>query len=72
MRLRTVIILFSLIIFVGFLSNQIDVSFPGTPSVNKTFTPLTQPAQQEMGSYDLLGKTISKDTATSLLQTAEG
>lgn len=72
MRLRAVIILFSLIIFIGFLAYQIDISFPGTPSVNKTFTLLTQPTQQEIGSYDLLGKTISKDIAASLLQTVEG
>lgn len=72
MRLRPVIILLSLIILVGFLAYQIEFAFPGTPSVNNTYTPITQSAPQEIGSYDVLGKAISKDQAASLLQTPEG
>lgn len=64
--------LLALIIFIEFLAYQTDIGFPGTPSINKTFTPLTQSTQQEMGFYDLLGKTLSKDTAASLVQTPEG
>ncbi len=30
------------------------------------------PTAQEIGSYDVLGKAISKDQAASLLQTPEG
>ena len=72
MRLRPVIILLTLVILVGFLAYQIELAFPGTPSVNNTYTPLTQSAPQEIGSYDVLGKVISKDEAASLLQTPEG
>lgn len=72
MRLRPLIILLSLIILVGFLAYQIEIAFPGTPSVNNTYTPITQSAPQEIGSYDVLGKAVSKDQAASLLQTPEG
>ncbi len=71
MRLRPVIILLSLIILVGFLAYQIEIAFPGTPSINNTYTPFTQPAPQEIGSYDVLGKAISKDEAATLLQSQQ-
>ena len=72
MRLRPVIILLSLIILVGFLAYRIEIAFPGTPNVNNTYTLLTQPAPQEIGSYDVLGYAIDKDEAATLLQTDEG
>lgn len=72
MRLRSVLILLSLIIFVSFLTYQIELGFPGTPSVNNTYTPLTSPTAQEIGSYDVLGKVISKQEAASLGQTDAG
>ncbi|MEI2583684.1 hypothetical protein [Scytonema sp. PRP1] len=71
-RLRGVIILLALILFIGFWAYQIDIALPGTPSINNTYTPLTQPTAQEIGSYDVLGKVISKDEAASLLKTEEG
>lgn len=71
-RSRPIIILLSLIILIGFLAYRIEIAFPATPSVYNTFTPLTQPAPQEIGSYDVLGYAIDKDEATGLLQTEEG
>ncbi len=72
MRLRSVLILLSLIILVSFLAYQIELGFPGTPSVNNTYTPLTQPTAQEIGSYDVLGKVISKQEAANLRQDGGG
>lgn len=71
-RWRPILILLALIIFIGFLAFRIEIAFPATPSVNKTFTPLTQPAAQEIGSFDVLGNAINKEEATRLLQTDEG
>ncbi|MBD1807624.1 hypothetical protein H6F98_19555 [Microcoleus sp. FACHB-SPT15] len=51
---RPIIILLSLIILIGFLAFRIEIAFPATPSIHNTF-PLTQPAPQEIGSYDVLG-----------------
>ena len=70
--LRGVIILLALIAFIGFLAYQIDIAFPGTPSINNTYTPITQPTAQEIGAYDVLGKVVNKDAAASLLKTDEG
>jgi hypothetical protein len=70
--LRRVSILVALIVFISFLAYQIDIAIPGTPSINNTYTPITQPTAQEIGSYDVLGKVISKDEAASLLKTDEG
>lgn len=72
MRLRSVLILLSLVIFVSVLAYQIQLRFPGAPSVNNTYTPLTQPTAQEIGSYDVLGKVISLEAAASLRQDGKG
>lgn len=71
-RRRPIVILFALIILIGFLAFRIEIAFPATPGVNNTFTPMTQPAPQEDGSFDVLGYAINKDEATRLLQTDEG
>jgi len=70
--LRRVSILLALIVFISFLAYQIDIAIPGTPSINNTYTPITQPTAQEIGAYDVLGKVISKNEAASLLKTDEG
>lgn len=70
--LRRVSILLALIVFISFLAYQIDIAIPGAPSINNTYTPITQPTAQEIGSYDVLGKVISKNEAASLLKTDEG
>ncbi|GAA6617000.1 hypothetical protein [Scytonema sp. NUACC26] len=72
MRLRGVIILLSLLVFIGFFAYQIDLTFPGTPSLNNTYTPLSHPTAQEIGSYDVLGKVVSKAEAESLIKAEEG
>ncbi|MUG93113.1 hypothetical protein F7734_11960 [Scytonema sp. UIC 10036] len=72
MRLRGIVILLALVLFIGFFAYQIDLAFPGTPSLNNTYTPLTQATAQEIGSYDVLGKVVSKAEAESLLKTEEG
>lgn len=72
MRLSSVVTILLSIIFVGFLAYQIELGFPGTPSVNNTYTPFTQPTAQEINSYDVLGKVVSKEDAASLLQTDAG
>ncbi len=71
-RWRPILILLALISLIGFLAFRIEIAFPATPSVNKTFTPMTQSAPQEVGSFDVLGNAINKDEATRLLQTDEG
>ncbi len=72
MRLRGVIILLALLIFISFFAYQIDLAFSGTPSLNNTYTPLSHPTAQEIGSYDVLGKVVSKVEAENLLKTEEG
>lgn len=72
MRLRPIVILLSLTLLVGFLAYQLDIALPGTPSVNNTYTPFIQSTQQEIGSYDLLGRAVSASEAASLQQTPEG
>lgn len=57
---------------IGFLAYQIDISFPGSPSINSTYTRITKPTAQEVDSDDVLGKVVSKDEAASLLKTLEG
>jgi len=66
------IILLAVIFLLGFWIYQIDITLPKTPNLNKTYTPDTQATAQELGSYDLLGKVVSKDAAASLLETEKG
>ncbi|MCC5598895.1 di-heme oxidoredictase family protein [Nostoc favosum] len=68
--LRRVVILLAVILFIGFWAYQIDITLPKTPNINNTYTPFTQPTAQEIGSYDVLGKVVSKDAA-ALLTTDE-
>lgn len=72
LQLRRVFLLLGIIIFIGFWVYQIDITLPKTPSINSTYTPLTQPTAQEIGSYDVLGKVVNKDVAASLLKTDVG
>ncbi len=59
-----------LIAVIGFWAYQVDITLPNPPNVSKTFTPITQPTAQQIGSYDVLGKIVSKDEAGSLLRTS--
>lgn len=72
LKLRNTFIILALILIVGFLGYQIEIILPATPSLRNTLTPVTQPAPEEVGSYDLLGYKISKNEADELLKTTEG
>lgn len=73
MRLRPIIILLSLIILVGFLGYQLELTLPGRPpSLYNTYTPLTQSAPRGVGSYDVLGYVVNPEAADQLLETEEG
>ncbi len=67
-----IVILTVLIVLIGVIAYQIEVAFPGTPSVYNTYTPLTKPAPSGIGSYDVLGHVVDKEEAANLLQTEEG
>lgn len=68
----TIVILTVLIVLIGVIAYQIEVAFPGTPSIYNTYTPLTKPAPSGIGSYDVLGHVVDKEEAANLLQTEEG
>ncbi|RUT05653.1 hypothetical protein DSM106972_036600 [Dulcicalothrix desertica PCC 7102] len=73
MRLRAILILISVLVFVGFLGFQLELTLPGRPpNVNTTYTPFTQSPPREVGSYDVLGYSVSKQDAGKLLQTPAG
>lgn len=72
LKARNSFIILALILIVSFLGYQIEIILPATPSLRNTLTPVTQPALEEVGSYNLLGYKISKNEADELLKTAEG
>ena len=69
---RTTLLLIVVFLVVGVIAFQIEIAFPATPAIDKTFTPLTKPAPQAIGSYDVLGKVVEPTEAEQLLQTEEG
>ncbi|MBD2501176.1 hypothetical protein [Anabaena azotica] len=71
-RWRTMGIFLFLIFIISFFAYRLEIVLGKTPSLDKTFTPVTQAAPQEIGSYDILGYAINKAEATKLLQTEEG
>jgi cytochrome c551/c552 len=73
MRLRATFVLICLLVFVGFLGFQLEITLPGRPpNINNTYTPLTQSPPRGIGSYDVLGYTASQPEAEKLLQTETG
>lgn len=70
--IRRISIFLIFIALIGFLAYKMDITIPGSPAVSNTFTPITQATAQEIGSYDVLGKVVSKDEAASLLKTETG
>jgi ABC-type phosphate transport system auxiliary subunit len=72
MKLRLIVILLALIVIIGLLAYQVEIAFAVTPSVASTWTRLTQPTPQEIGSFDVLGYQIDKQRARRLKQTEEG
>lgn len=70
---RVVIALAAIALIVGFLGYRLELALPiNAPSLKQTETPGTKPTPQEIGAYDVLGKTVSKADADRLLQTTEG
>lgn len=68
-------LLLVLVVFVGALVYLyvVGLSLPfGPPPLDRTLTPQTQPVALEIGSYDILGHTVSRAEAEALLQTEEG
>ncbi|WP_242038098.1 hypothetical protein [Tolypothrix sp. FACHB-123] len=73
MRSRTILILISLLIIVGFLGFQLELNLPGRPpAIDKTYTPLTKSPPTDIGSYDVLGYVVSKEKAERWLETDKG
>lgn len=73
MKIRSVIILLSVIVLAGFLGYRLELTFPRTaPSINKTDTPVTQSPPSAVGSYDVLGHVVNKNEAEQLLETEQG
>jgi hypothetical protein len=70
--LRTILLLGAMLFVAAWIGYQIDIALPATPDLNNTFTPLTKPTAQEVGSYDVLGQGIDRETAAQLLQTEAG
>ncbi|MDM9379757.1 hypothetical protein QUB80_03465 [Chlorogloeopsis sp. ULAP01] len=71
--LRPILILLSVLVFVGFIGYFLELSLPTKPpKLGNTYTPFTQPTPQEIGSYDVLGYTVNKAEADQLLQTESG
>lgn len=69
---RSVLVLVGFVLVISLVAYQIELALPGTPKRTKTFTPITQPTPQEIGSYDILGRVVSKAEAEQLLQTEAG
>jgi len=70
------IALFILLLIIGIGAGVFffgDFTIPtGPPALENTFTPQTQPAPLEIGSFDRMGQVISRAEAADLLQTTEG
>ena len=71
-RWRAIGIVLFIAILVSFLTYRLEIVLGKTPSLDKTFTLVTQAAPQEVGSYDVLGYAINQQQATRLLDTEEG
>lgn len=72
-RFRSLLVLVTLIVIVGLLGYGITITLPTkAPSPDSTFTPLTQSTPFEIGSYDVLGRVISREEAEALQQTEAG
>ncbi|HEY9696348.1 MAG TPA: hypothetical protein V6D10_03745 [Trichocoleus sp.] len=73
MRFGRILVLLSLLGFVGLLGYRAELALPGTaPKLSNTLTPITQAAPAGVGSYDLMGRVVSVTEADRLLQTETG
>lgn len=72
-RIRSMVVLAVVLIVVGLLGYMLQITLPmRPPTLDSTFTPLTQAPPSAIGSYDVLGKVVSPTEADALLQTEEG
>jgi hypothetical protein len=70
---RTAALLLPVLLIVFFVAYQIESALPTrAPDLQSTDTPATHLTSQEIGSYDVLGRVISKAEAEQLLQTETG
>lgn len=73
MQLRIGIILVALLGLASFLGYQIELTLPTHPPDAKvTYTPMTRSTDFEIGSYDVLGRVISRAEVEALRQTENG
>jgi hypothetical protein len=72
-KFRTGILVLVLVLVFGFLGFQAELVLPTrSPLLRNTYTPATQAAPSQVGTYDVLGKVVSRTGADQLLQTAAG
>jgi hypothetical protein len=73
MSLCIPIFLVAPLVLVGFLGFRLELALPSRPpALTATDTPQTQLAPSGLGSYDVLGHTVSQAEAQLLLQTETG
>ncbi|MBD2101045.1 hypothetical protein [Leptolyngbya sp. FACHB-261] len=70
--LRVISLLGLLIFVIGFFAYRVEIALPATPNINNTYTPITKPAPEMLGSYDVLGYVVDPDEANRLLETEAG
>lgn len=69
---RAILILLTVLLVTG-LGYAVELSLPTrAPLLSNTLTPSTQPTPQEVGSYDVFGRSVDRVTAEQLLQTETG
>jgi hypothetical protein len=70
---RSILGILGVLVLVGFLGFLLEFSIPTrSPKFENTYTPITQAPPQEVGSYDVMGTTVSRAEAEQLLQTETG
>lgn len=70
---RSILGILGVLVLVGLLGFLLEFSIPTrSPKLENTYTPITQAPPQEVGSYDVMGTTVSRAEAEQLLQTETG
>lgn len=69
---RSLLLLLPLLLIIALVATRIEIALPATPNINNTLTPETTPTTQEVGSYDVLGRVISRAEAGELRQSEAG
>jgi hypothetical protein len=70
---RSILGILGVLVLVGLLGFLLEFSIPTrSPKLENTYTPVTQSPPQEVGSYDVMGTTVSRAEAEQLLQTEAG